>query len=185
MLNLCIALARLPRVHSVDLELLCYMAGELTQLGTDGAAIAEVKRAMVQRLAEAESGGQQPGELSRYHSRRLDEVTAPGWQPSRQASDVLRGQVGRDPDSPASLGELDAMLAGDGNDDDVWPELRAAERAIHSGQVALDAGDQGAAYAFAAAAVGAMDCDSGNGIGDMDEIPEALGVLLARVAVAR
>jgi hypothetical protein len=29
-----------------------------------------------------------------------------------------------------------------------------------------------------------MDCDSGNGIGDMDEIPEALGVLLARIALA-
>jgi hypothetical protein len=59
-----------------------------------------------------------------------------------------------------------------------------AERAIHSAQLALDAGDSRMAFAFAAAAVAAMDCDSGNGIGDMDEIPEALGVLLARIAVA-
>jgi hypothetical protein len=179
MLNLCIALARLPRVHYVDVELLCYMAGELTRLGAHDAAIAEATRAMERRLTEAGSD-----ELSRYHSNRRDEVTAPGWQPSRQASDVLRGQAGLDPDPPASLGELDSMLAGEGNDDDVWPELRVAERAIHSAQLALDAGDSRMAFAFAAAAVAAMDCDSGNGIGDMDEIPEALGVLLARIAVA-
>jgi len=198
MLNLCIALARLPRVSSADVELLCYMAGELTRLGVPPEVVEKVKIGMVVRLIEGE--GLRPGSFSgdfatgaatleskwaTYHLNRLSEVTAPGWTVSDLATDVLMGYQDREPDEPATLDEIEAMQDDPGRLERqgwIWPYIRVAGRAIHSGQTALDAGDIHGAFTLAAAAVAAIDCDTGTGIGDDYEIPEALGVLLARIA---
>lgn len=197
MLNICISLAKLPRVYSLDVCILRFMAGELSR----NKAIIESDKAAVEcmlSLIDGEGIVLQPNcpltiealaselksKWAKYHINYLTECRQSGWLPSELALDVLSGEG----EELATISEINRLLE---NPVEIvrngywWPYVYVSKRAAHAGQIALNQGNLQEALMFAAMAISSVNQDYGTGIGDENEIPEALGLLLAHIAIGK
>ena len=196
MLNICISLAKLPR-FPLNVNLLCGLVGELSR----NKAYTEADKAALECMFSLVDGDgltleqhTQPtiellssrlkSECAQANLRYLSEYRKLGREPSELAIGVLSGEG----EELATMNEINRLLE---NPVELvksgwfWPYVYVALRAVHAGQTALNNGNVQDAFAFAAAAVSSINRDSGTGIGDEYEVVEALGVLLARIAMSK
>ena len=123
-------------------------------------------------------------EWATLNFKRLTQCRQSNWKPTSLALDVLSG----DGEELATLSEINRLLENHVEivQNGYWyPFVYIAKRAVHAGQIALTAGNIQKALVFASAAIASVNQDSGTGIGDENEIPEAIGLLLARIALAK